>query len=624
MAHFETIDFIVFITYVLVIMGAGLWLSRTKKGKEKTSQDYFLADRSLTWWAIGASLIAANISAEHFIAMSGSGFAVGMAIAAYEWAAAIILIFVAKFMLPVFLDKQIYTMPQFLQQRFNRGVSTAFAFFWLLVYIFVNLTSVTYLGALALQNILGVPLLWGIWGLALFSGIYSVYGGLKAVAWTDVIQVIFLVGGGLITTWFALDAVSLGNGPLKGMQELIRETEHHFTMILEKGSVMVPDGTGGMKDAFLDLPGLTVIFGSVWIAGIAYWGFNQYIIQKGLAAKNLNEARRGLLFAGYLKLIMPLLVVVPGIAAYVLFQKNSPAELAEILGKPVEALGEIQRSDDAYPWLLRNFVPAGIKGLAFAALVAAIVSSLASMVNSTSTIFTIDIYKNFINREAENRQLVLTGRVVAVASLLVAVLVAPQLATLDQAFQYIQEYTGFIAPGVVVVFFMGLFWKQATTRAALYTAIATLPLGFLIKWLHPELPFLLRMSYIFIVLCFIGVAVSLLDAKKRIILKPEPEPDAFGRSKAYKVYILLTAGILMLVAGIIYSASLANLAFESIFMLATAFLFLGAIILLSHRLPFKDHKSIDIDPELSNTDKVFNIWAIGIIISFTALYYFLW
>ncbi|MCC5932159.1 MAG: sodium/sugar symporter [Cyclobacteriaceae bacterium] len=624
MAHFETIDFIVFIIYVLVIMGAGLWLSRTKKGKEKTSQDYFLADRSLTWWAIGASLIAANISAEHFIAMSGSGFAVGMAIAAYEWAAAIILIFVAKFMLPVFLDKQIYTMPQFLQQRFNRGVSTAFAFFWLLVYIFVNLTSVTYLGALALENILGVPLLWGIWGLALFSGIYSVYGGLKAVAWTDVIQVIFLVGGGLVTTWFALDAVSLGHGPLKGMQELIKEADNHFTMILEKGTVMVPDGTGGMKDAFLDLPGLTVIFGAIWISGIAYWGFNQYIIQKGLAAKNLREARRGLLFAGYLKLLMPLLVVVPGIAAYVLFQKNSPAELAEILGKPVETLGEIHRSDDAYPWLLRNFVPAGIKGLAFAALVAAIVSSLASMVNSTSTIFTIDIYKNFINREAGNRQLVLTGRIVAVAALLIAVLVAPQLATLDQAFQYIQEYTGFIAPGVVVVFFMGLFWKQATARAALYTAIATLPLGFFIKWLYPELPFLLRMSYIFIVLCFIGMAVSLLDSKRRINFTPISIQDANRRSMGKQAYALLATGFFLLIAGLVYSGAFAHLAFESIFMLATACLFLGAIILMSFKLPFKDHKAIDIEPDLSSTDRVFNIWAIGIVVIFTALYYFLW
>ncbi|MCK5467244.1 MAG: sodium/solute symporter, partial [Cyclobacteriaceae bacterium] len=438
--NFSALDYVVFGLYVLLIVGIGLWISRTKKGEEKTADDYFLAGKSLTWWAIGASLLAANISAEHFIAMSGSGFITGLGIAVYEWMGALTLIVVGKYFLPIFLEKKIYTMPQFLQLRFSKGVSTVFAVFWLLVYVFVNLTTVSYLGALAMEKIMGVPLMWGIFGLALISGVYSIYGGLKAVAWTDVIQVIFLIGGGLVTTFLALNAVG-GGSIFHGFAEIFEKARDHFDMILTQGQMIIPDTvdpkTGEVlttKDAFYDLPGLAVLFGAMWITNFGYWGFNQYIIQKGLAAKSLDEAKKGLVFAGYLKLLVPLLVIIPGITAYVLINNYSPEELSVMIGKPIEAIGEIGKSDEAYPWLLKNFVPVGLRGLAFAALVAAIVSSLASMINSTSTIFTVDIYRNYMNKEATNKQMVLVGRIVAFIALLIASLAAqPLLGGLDQA-----------------------------------------------------------------------------------------------------------------------------------------------------------------------------------------------
>jgi solute:Na+ symporter, SSS family len=611
----STFDIIVFCVYAVFIVTLGLWISRTKKGEEKTSQDYFLANRSLTWWAIGASLIAANISAEHFIAMSGSGYRIGLGIAAYEWIAAITLIIVGKFFIPVFLEKKIYTMPQFLKDRYNQGVSTAFAVFWLLVYVFVNLTSVSWLGALALREIMGIPLWWGVIGLAFFSGLYSIYGGLKAVAWTDVVQVIFLIGGGLVTTFLALDAVSGGEGILKGFVVIYEKATDHFQMIIPDG-YMVPDGTGGMKSAFEDLPGLAVIFGAMWLTNLGYWGFNQYIIQKGLAAKDLSHAKRGLVFGGYLKILIPLLVLIPGITAYVLF--NDP-EFAD----SIHATGSISRADEAYPWLLKNFVPEGIRGLAFAALVAAIVSSLASMINSTATIFTMDIYKAHFKPDATERQLVFTGRLVSFIALFIAVIMAkPLLGGLDQAFQYIQEYTGFIYPGVVVVFCMGLFWRQATSRAALWTAIITIPAGIVIKAMYPEMPFILRMGYVFIVLVLIATAISLLDSKGKIEQVPESGRRAENLVKTGWFFIFL--GIICIVAGIILFRPLQDLGIESIFMLAALFMFLGMMLIMNIRMKQIHKKAYKIDPKLFETSPVFNIGSIGIVIIITLLYFFFW
>jgi solute:Na+ symporter, SSS family len=612
---FDLIDYIVFTAYVLMIVGIGLYVSRSKKGVERTSQDYFLASRSLKWWAIGASLIAANISAEHFIAMSGSGYRIGLGIAAYEWIAAIVLIIVGKYFLPLFLDKGIYTMPQFIEERYNKSVSVAFAVFWLLVYVFVNLTSVIWLGALAMDRIMGIPLMWGILGLAAFSAIYSIYGGLKAVAWTDVVQVFFLIGGGLVTTVLALYAVSGGEGIFQGLAVIYEKaSESHFGMIVAENTI-VPDGAGGLTDAFRDLPGLAVIFGAMWLTNLGYWGFNQFIIQKGLAAENIQHAKKGLIFAGYLKILIPVIVILPGITAYVLFQHPELLEQREYIG-------EIARADEAYPWLLKNFVPAGIRGLTFAALVAAIVSSLSAMINSTSTIFTMDIYKPFFNKQASEKQLVRVGRIVAFSALVIAVISArPLLGGLDQAFQYIQEYTGYIYPGVVVVFGMGLFWKQATTRAALWTAIATIPAGIIIKLLYPGMPFILRMGYVFILLVFIASIVSLSDRNLVAGTIPTGKKARFMTNTGYGFVV---AAIITLITGILFIGPLAHLGFESIFMLSTGFGFVGMIFILNSKMAKIDRKAYDIKPELFKTGNTFNIGAAGIILIVGMLYYFFW
>jgi solute:Na+ symporter, SSS family len=612
---FVFIDYVVFTVYVIMIIGIGLYVSRQKKGVERTSQDYFLASRSLKWWAIGASLIAANISAEHFIAMSGSGYRIGLGIAAYEWIAAIVLIIVGKYFLPLFLDRGIYTMPQFIESRYNKSVSVAFAVFWLLVYVFVNLTSVIWLGALAMDRIMGIPLMWGILGLAAFSAIYSIYGGLKAVAWTDVVQVFFLIGGGLVTTVLALYAVSGGEGIFQGLSVIYEKaSESHFGMIVSRDTI-VPDGAGGLTDAFRDLPGLAVILGAMWLTNLGYWGFNQFIIQKGLAAENIQHAKTGLIFAGYLKILIPVIVILPGITAYVLFQHPELLEAREYTG-------EITRADEAYPWLLRNFVPAGIRGLTFAALVAAIVSSLSAMINSTSTIFTIDIYKSFFNKNATEKELVKVGRIVAFVALVIAVISArPLLGGLDQAFQYIQEYTGYIYPGVVVVFGMGLFWKQATTRAALWTAIATIPAGIIIKLLYPEMPFILRMGYVFILLVFLASFISLRDHR---LVEGTIPAGGKARFMTNTGYGFILAGIISLIAGILFTGPLSHLGFEAIFMLATAFGFTGMIFILNSKMKKVDKKAWDLDPELFKTGNAFNLGAAGIIVIVGMLYYFFW
>ncbi len=499
--QFTTIDYLVFALYGAVIIGLGLWVSREKEGHKKDTSDYFLASKALPWWAIGASLIASNISAEQFIGMSGSGFRLGLAIASYEWMAAVTLLIIAYFFLPIYLEKGIFTMPQFLEQRYDSRVRTLLAVFWLLVYVFVNLTSVLYLGALALEGIMDIPLWTGVIGLAAFATVYSLYGGLKAVAWTDVVQVVVLIGGGLLTTWLALEAFGEGSGVIAGFIRLIEEAPERFNMILFQGELIYEDDTGTRQDAYQLLPGLGVLLGGMWVANLFYWGCNQYIIQRALAAKSLKEAQRGLAFAGYLKLLLPLIVVIPGIVAFAL---DAP----------------IQRGDQAYPWLLATYVGPGLRGLAFAALAAAVVSSLASMMNSTATIFTMDLYRNMIDKGASETKLVRVGRTVGLLAIVIGAILAPQLATLDQVFQYIQEYTGFISPGVLAIFVMGLFWKRATPNAALVSALLSIPLSAGMKVLTPMVPFLNRMGYAFIISVILIVAISLYEGKGR------PHPKA--------------------------------------------------------------------------------------------------
>jgi len=507
-------DIIVFAAYCCLIISLGLYVSRRKKGTEATSSDYFLAGRTLPWWAIGASVIASNISAEQFIGMSGSGFAIGLGIASYEWVGALGLLVVGKFFLPIFLKKEIFTMPQFLEMRFDNRVRTSLAVFWLLVYVFVNLTSVLYLGALVLQTILNIKLFWAIIFLAMFSATYSVYGGLKAVAWTDVVQVVFLTIGGLVTTVLVLGAIGEGDGILAGFRNMVQAAPDKFDMILTKD-----------HEYYKYLPGIGGLVGGMWMANLYYFGCNQYIIQRALAAKSIREAQRGVAFAGFLKLLLPVLVVVPGIAAFVLG-------------------ADIERSDDAYPWLLDNFIGTGMKGLVSAALIAAIVSSLSSMANSTSTIFTMDIYRTFINKDAAERQMVRVGRLTALIALGIAVVIAPQLRNLDQAFQFIQDFTGYVTPGVVAIFLAGMFWKRSTANAALLAAILCIPLSLGFDLVFPDMPFMDRVGIVFLICCAVIILISLIEGKDADGKAIELNINLFKTGPAFNVSAISIVAIL--------------------------------------------------------------------------------
>lgn len=541
MKQLETLDYLVFLVYFVIVAGYGYWIYTKKKAKEVSTTDFFLAEGSLTWWAIGASLIASNISAEQFIGMSGSGFAMGLAIASYEWMAALTLIVVAVFFMPIFLRNKIYTMPQFLAQRYSPTVATIMAVFWLLVYVFVNLTSILYLGALAVQTVSGFSFTACTIGLAIFAVIITL-GGMKVIGYTDVIQVFVLILGGLATTYLALDLVAQntgGGGAFAGLNALYREAGDHFHMILNKGQMMIPDGKGGQKDAYEDLPGIAVLVGAMWIANLNYWGFNQYITQRALGAK-LEVARSGLLFASFLKLLMPIIVVLPGIAAYVLFQKGvfQQEMMYQVDGNMVI------KSDNAYPVLL-NLLPIGLKGLSFAALTAAIVASLAGKANSISTIFTLDLYKKFFGKEASEGQLVGVGRWAIVVAMIVAILTAPQLQRFDQAFQFIQNFTGLISPGVVAIFLLGFFWKKTTANAALVGALATIPTGLLVAEIFQGIPFLNRMGYTFLILMLVMVVISLLDKRgQQKVTGIIVDPSEFRTSTPFAVGALLLIGVL--------------------------------------------------------------------------------
>ncbi len=476
---FDTWDYVVFVAYAVLILGVGLWVSRDKKGHQKNAEDYFLASKSLPWWAIGASLIAANISAEQFIGMSGSGFALGLAIASYEWMAALTLIIVGKYFLPIFIEKGLYTIPEFVEKRFSTTLKTILACFWLALYVFINLTTVLYLGGLAIQTILGVDIMYAMIGLALFAAAYSLYGGLSAVAWTDVIQVVFLVLGGIVTTYLALNTVSDGEGIIAGFNKVLDAAPEKFHMVLDEFN-----SDGSKNKNYLDLPGIWVLIGGLWVANIYYWGFNQYIIQRTLAAKSLKESQKGILLAAALKLVIPLIVVIPGIAAYVMV--NDPEIMARLGEMGQMNLPSADKADKAYPWLLQ-FLPTGLKGVAFAALAAAVVSSLASMLNSTSTIFTMDIYKQYFDKDANDKKTVNVGRITGAVALVIAVLIAPLLDGSDQVFQDIQEYTGLVSPGILAVFLLGLFWKKTTNSGAIWGAILSIPIALTLKVLPQKL-----------------------------------------------------------------------------------------------------------------------------------------
>lgn len=532
---FVTLDYVVFTAYAVLILAVGLWMSRDKKGHQKNAEDYFLASKSLPWWAIGTSLIAANISAEQFIGMSGSGYAVGLAIASYEWMAAITLIIVGKFFLPIFIEKGLYTIPEFVEKRFSTNLKTILAVFWVALYVFVNITSVLYLGALAMHTIIGVDMLYAIIGLSLFAAAYSLYGGLASIAWTDSIQVVFLIIGGLATTYLALDTVSNGQGMLEGFGIIYDKAPQKFSMILDQSN---PE--------YINLPGIGVLIGGLWVANLYYWGFNQYIIQRALAAKSLKEAQKGIVLAAFLKLIIPFIVVIPGIAAFVIV--NDPEMLARLGVEGLLNMPSAGAADKAYPWLIQ-FLPAGLKGLAFVALTAAIVSSLASMLNSTATIFTMDIYKQYINKNADDRKTVNVGRITSAVALITGAIVAPLLGGINQAFQFIQEYTGVVSPGILAIFILGLFWKKTTNQAAIWGALLSIPIAMFFKvgpkgWaretvldaLVPNLPFLDQMGYTMLFTMLLIMVISWLqnkgqDSSKGFVLNK----DTFRTSASFNI-----------------------------------------------------------------------------------------
>ncbi|MFD1166057.1 sodium/sugar symporter [Sphingobacterium daejeonense] len=546
MKTMETKDYIVFLCYFIIVAGYGLYIYYKKKSASGDSKDYFLAEGSLTWWAIGASLIASNISAEQFIGMSGSGFKIGLAIATYEWMAAVTLIVVAVFFLPVYLKNKIFTMPQFLHQRYNGTVAMIMAVFWLLLYIVVNLTSILFLGALAVSSISGLDFQVCMIGLAVFA-IFITLGGMKVIGYTDVIQVFFLILGGLATTYLALNLVSDhfgGTGVLDGFGIVHEKAQDHFHMILK------PDNPN-----YIDLPGLSVLIGGMWVINLNYWGCNQYITQRALGA-DLPTARNGLLFAAVLKLLMPLIVVLPGIAAYVLYNDG-------LFQQEMIAGGELN-PDRAYPVLL-NLLPTGLKGLSFAALTAAVVASLAGKANSVATIFSLDIYKKIFDKDATEKKLVNVGKITIVVSMILAIFIAPYLG-IDKkgGFQYIQEYTGFVSPGVFAMFLLGFFWKKTTSNAALFATIVGFILSIVLKFLPNfmdlsflaptgfaipvdgvyEIPFIDRIGFVFI-FCLIGMYfISMYENKKGVVTNGlEIDATMFKTKTGFAVGALLVIGI---------------------------------------------------------------------------------
>ena len=530
----NTVDIVIIAIYAVSLLAIALAVSREEGGRDKNTEDYFLAGKALPWWAIGASLVAANISAEQIIGQSGQGYVVGLAIAAYEWQAAIVLLVVAKFFLPIFLKRGIYTMPQFLEQRYGPGVKTLMSAYWLALYTAVNLTTVLWLGGLAVASLLGLPVFTAMAGLTVFAILYSIYGGLKAVALTDIIQLVILLVGGAAITWIALDLVGGDAGAAAGFGRLMGELPGHFKMILS------PD-----HPAYDDLPGIWTLLGGLWVLHFSYWGFNQYIIQRALGAESLEEAQKGLAFAAFLKLLVPIIVVIPGIAAVILAQQGQldaaaldPASCATVgdattCGKPDRVYGE-----------LMAIAPNGLRGLIFAALIAAIVSSLASMMNSIATIFTMDVYRSAVRDRPEGHY-VLVGRLTAFVAIVVALFLAePFIGGFESGFQTVQEYTGFVAPGIVAVFLLGFFWKRATTGGAYAALIGAVVLNIALKFTAASMPFVIRIWIVFLVCMLAGALVSAATSQAADNHTVELKDISFATTPLFNVLGVVVAMLL--------------------------------------------------------------------------------
>ena len=530
-------DLVIIAVYAALLLVIAVTVSMEKHGRDKNTTDYFLASKALPWWAIGASLVAANISAEQIIGQSGQGYMVGLAIAAYEWQAAIVLIVVAKLFLPIFLKRGIYTMPQFLAQRYGGGVRTLMSTYWIVLYTAVNLTTVLWLGGLAVGSVTNVPVFTAMAGLAIFALIYSVYGGLKAVALTDIIQLVVLLLGGAVMTWIALDLAGGGSGASEGLRHLMTEVPGHFKMILASD-----------HPAYGDLPGIWTLVGGLWVLHFSYWGFNQYIIQRALGAGSITEAQKGLVFAAFLKLLVPIIVVLPGIAVVSLAQRGlvDGAVLDPTICGSGAELSNCGKPDRVYAELM-SLAPHGLRGLVFAALVAAIVSSLASMMNSIATIFTMDVYRSAVPDRSE-RHYVSVGRATAAAAMLVALFLAqPFIGGFESGFQTVQEYTGFVAPGIVCVFLLGFYWKRTTTEGAYAALVGSIVLNVLLKFAASELPFVIRIWLVFLACLAAGVATSLLTKQREDNRAVELGGIPFGTTTGFNV---LSAVVVLLLAAL--------------------------------------------------------------------------
>ncbi|MCA9429544.1 MAG: solute:sodium symporter family transporter [Candidatus Omnitrophica bacterium] len=464
------LDIVAFFLFMGVVMAVSLYAGR----KEKTSEDYFLAGRQLSWWLIGFSLIASNISTEHFVGMAGSAFGrVGLAIASYEWMAAIMLVFVAWWLLPRFLKAGIYTMPEFLEYRYDSATRSIMALYLMGAYILVFLATVVYSGAVGLTTIFVVnewfevkfgmspedATFWAnvsaIWLIGIIAGIYTIYGGLKAVVWSDLIQGGALLLGGLLVTWLGMRA--LGDGSIFAGWETFVETNQ------EKLHTVLP-----WNDP--DVPWLAVFVGGLWIPNCFYWGLNQFITQRTLGAKNLAEGQKGIFLAAAIKLMIPFIIVFPGIIAFQLYQN------------------EIPNGDMAYPYLIRHLLPPYLRGIMFAALCGAVMSSFNSGINSASTIFTVDLYRKYSKRgEVDTRQEVFIGRCSTAVIMVVACLWAPIVSQFEGVFNYIQEIWGFITPGIVAAFLVGLVFPKTPAIAAKTGLLLSVPLYALCrtpKWIY--------------------------------------------------------------------------------------------------------------------------------------------
>ncbi len=516
------IDLIVVAIYAVALAGIALWVSREPAGETKNTEDYFLAGRALPWWAIGASLIASNISAEQIIGQSGQGYAVGIAIAAYEWQAAIVLLIVAKWFLPIFLKRGIFTMPQFLDQRYGHGVKSLMSIYWIVLYTAVNLTTVLWLGGLAMNSLTGWPVMMSMAALGSFAALYSLYGGLKAVALTDIIQVVILILGGLAITWIALDRIGEASGAMAGLSRLFVEMPGHFEMILSRE-----------HSAYGDLPGIWTLLGGLWVLHFSYWGFNQYIIQRALGAENLGEAQKGLAFAAFLKLFIPLIVVIPGIAAVMLAGQGA-----------IDGAAITEKSDHTYGELMK-LAPTGLRGLVFAALIAAVVSSLASMMNSISTIFTMDVYRSFFRDRSEHHY-VTVGRIAAFSAMVIALMLAkPFIGGFESGFQTVQEYSGFIAPGVVVVFLLGFFSKRTNALGAFAALLGSILFNIALKYGAPDVPFIIRIWFVFMSCLAAAIIFSRMAPAPKAGQPVQFDDIAFSTRLLFNVLAIMVTAILV-------------------------------------------------------------------------------